>query len=390
MKPARRRAVAIMVCALLAVAAASLFPHDIPFLPRAASPRWPFHEEPTVRVLIDTVPIGGRVEFTSIIGTPGTRFPSPTRVFLALGADDRVIINGAVVSLPLVLEGSADGIGYGNRRYAGDVLVDRDGARRLALINRVPMERYIEGVVLSEMPANYPEEALKAQAIASRSYAAWKVAACRSQLWDVADNQRSQVYKGNPDLPKLAARITRSTRGVVLSADHRPLEAVFSSTCGGSTRSAEEAFGGAAPSPLRGVLCQACEGTSFASWTCDTDRRIVGKALGVGVVVSISNLVTFRSGRLQSVDILGDVGPKKTVSGPALSAALGPKALSTWIATLDVRGGKVHAEGRGYGHGVGLCQVGAGVLARRGANFESVLSTYYPGATLVELWPIAR
>ncbi len=390
MKAARRRLIALLVCAGLAIAAACLIPNDLPFLPHVTGPRWPFHEEPTVRVLIDSIQIGGRTEFNSIVGTPGTRFNQPTRVVVHLGGDDKTTINGVAVSLPIVLEGAEEGIGHGGRRYSGDILIDRDGAGRLALINRIPMERYIEGVVLAEMPPNFPEEALKAQAIASRSYAAWKVAACRSQHWDVSDTQRSQVYKGNPELPKLALRVTRATRGVVLAFGSKPLEAVFSSTCGGTTRSAQEAFGDAAPAPLRGAICNACNGTTFSTWTCDVDRRVVGKALGVGTLVSIGNLDTYSSGRLRSVEVLGDVGPRRTVSGPALTSALGSKALSTWISLIEVRGAKVHAEGRGFGHGAGMCQVGAGVLARRGANFESILATYYPGASLVDLWPAPR
>jgi stage II sporulation protein D len=286
-----------------------------------------------------------------------------------------------------VLEGGAEGIAYSGRRYSGNFVIDREKSDRVVLVNRVPLERYVEGVVLSEMPPNFPEEALKAQAVASRSYATWKIITCRSLSWDVADTQRSQVYRGNPELPRLAARMVRATRGLVLVSGRRPLEAVFSSTCGGTTRSAEEAFGDEAPDPLRGVVCRACDGTTFSEWRCETDRRAVGRALGVGVVTAFSNPVRHPSDRLRSIDVLGDAGARKTVAGSALQSALGSKALSTWITRVEVRGRSVVAEGRGFGHGVGMCQVGAGTLARRGADAGAILATYYPGAVVAPLWP---
>ena len=387
MTQGRRRLIAFAACALLAALVATLLPVDIPFLPKTGAPGWTFHEEPTIRVLLGDLAPGASADLSGVAGTPGTRFPTPARVILEFGRDGSVRANGSGVTLPLVLQGGPDGIGYSGRRYSGDFVVDKDKPDRVVVLNRVPIERYVEGVVLSEMPPNFPEEALKAQAVASRSYAAWKIATCRSLSWDVADTQRSQVYRGNPELPKLAARMVRATRGLVLASGKRPLEAVFSSTCGGSTRSAEEAFGDAAPDPLRGVVCRACDGTTFSTWRCETDRRTVGKALGVGTVTAFSNSVRHPSDRLRSIDVLGDKGARKTVSGSALQSALGSKALSTWFTSIDVRGRVVVAEGRGFGHGVGMCQVGAGTLARRGADAGSILATYYPGASVAPLWP---
>lgn len=101
----------------------------------------------------------------------------------------------------------------------------------------------------------------------------------------------------------------------------------------------------------------------------------------------VSNPVRHPSDRLRSIDVLGDAGARKTVAGSALQSALGSKALSTWITRVEVRGRSVVAEGRGFGHGVGMCQVGAGTLARRGADAGAILATYYPGAVVAPLWP---
>jgi stage II sporulation protein D len=324
---------------------------------------------------------------TSVLGIAGSG-PEGVRITNRAGIAE---IGGKPCEDACVLAVQNDGgLGIGERRYHGDLVVVREpDSARVHLVNRLGIERYLEGVVLSEMPADYPDEALHAQAIASRSYAAWQILVRKDRLYDVTDTQRSQVYKGAPAQLELARRVVKATRGRVLTFGGKVLEAVFSSTCGGTTRSAEEAFGDESPEPLAGVVCGLCEGTQFSTWSARVRRSDAGRALQLGgPVEELSDSKTHPSGRLAQITVRG---PKtaKTLTGNQLRDVFGPAGRSTWFTSLELGGDWLVAEGRGFGHGVGMCQVGASKLAGAGRGYRAILAHYYPGAQLSWLFPSA-
>jgi stage II sporulation protein D len=299
-------------------------------------------------------------------------------------------IGGEVWESPSPLTAARDGgLAIGERRYHGDLLVVREpSTSRIHVVNRLPIELYLEGVVLSEMPADYPDEALFAQAIASRSYAAWQMLVHKDRVFDVTDTQRSQVYKGVPAQLELAKRIVSATRGQVLTFGGRVLEAVFSSTCGGTTRSAEEAFGDESVEPLRGVKCGLCEGTQFSTWSARVKRSDAGRALSFGgPVTEQSDVVVHPSGRLASVNLHGTNVSRK-LTGNQFRDLFGPAGRSTWFTRMEISGDSIVVEGRGFGHGVGLCQVGASKLAAAGRGHRAILAHYYPSAVIGRLYPV--
>ncbi|HYC79382.1 MAG TPA: SpoIID/LytB domain-containing protein, partial [Planctomycetota bacterium] len=299
-------------------------------------------------------------------------------------------VDGAARTLPArFVAADASTFGLDEQRYYGDVIaVKEPNDASILLVNRLPLDRYLEGVVLSEMSPRFPEEALKAQAVASRSYAVYKLLSGKNRLYDVTDNQRSQVYKGDGRGRATARSIVAATRGLGMLYDGRVVEGVFSSTCGGSTRPAAEAFGDAAPAPLSGVVCGHCVEGEFATWTVKTKRAAVGRALGLGgAITAIEDEARLPSGRLGGVTFRSAKGQKR-VAGHELRNLLGDRALSTWFTRLALEGDQLVAEGRGYGHGVGLCQVGARTLANAGLDFAGILAYYYPGAVVAPLFPL--
>lgn len=393
---ARRRTLvrvgALSVTAGLVATLALLTPEPSPpEAPVVAAPA--FAAEPAVRVRIRTVEPGARivVRDARLVDGPGPADATP-RDFAVKNEAGRAVVDGRALEGPAVFvaaEGRACGLD--DLRYRGELRVFKDPASNvLFVVNRLPLELYLEGVVLSEMSAKFPEQALLAQTVASRSYAAHKVLTMRSRPFDVTDTQQSQVYRGALDRGRaLAARLVGATRGLALVYEGRVLEAVFSSTCGGATRSAAEAFGDAAPAPLGGVPCGRCDGTEFHVWRHQVRRAALGKSLGLGgPLAALEDARTLPSLRLASVALRGPKATKR-LSGSELRAALGEKALSTWFTKLALEGDWLVVEGRGYGHGAGLCQVGARTLANAGDDWRAILAYYYPGAAVGRLYPPA-
>jgi stage II sporulation protein D len=372
-------AVALLVTILLLILQATP-PFGAPPPPPGNAALLP--SEPDVRVRIATLEPGQEIAVTGIQGRS-----NPLRIANKAGAAE---VAGEPCPASCVLAAAKDGeIGLGERRYHGHLVVLRDpGAPKVHVVNHVPMERYLEGVVLSEMPPDYPDEALLAQSIASRSYAAWQLITRKDRDFDVTDSQRSQVYRGSPKDVALARRIVEATRGQVLTSGGRVLEALFSSTCGGTTRSAQEAFGDEAPLPLRGVACGLCDGTQFSTWSARVKRSDAGKALGLGGPVTALIDATFHpSGRLDQIVAEGG-GSSKRVGPNQFRDLFGPAGRSTWFTRIDVAGEHIVVEGRGFGHGAGMCQVGASRLAAAGRTCGAILARYYPGASVGWLYPV--
>jgi stage II sporulation protein D len=279
-------------------------------------------------------------------------------------------------------------LAVGGDTYRGDLrLVWSDSRAAPRLLNRVALEDYLLGVVPAEMPDHFGLEALKAQAVAARSYALAEVA---SQGFLYGDT-RSQAYGGRSRETPLGTRAVHETSGEVLVHRGRIVTTWYHSTCGGRTLPAREVFGGSQAGVLdRGVLCPDCKASPFWSWERSFDAAEVCSALGVPVAplesVSASAdayparpaaLAVVAGGRAASAP-LADLRERLSAGQP-----LARQMLSTQLAAPPgIRDGRLVLAGRGYGHGVGLCQYGAAGFAARGGSYAAILERYYPGATL--------
>lgn len=346
-----------------------------------------FQHEPFVRALLtrrdagDTLAVGGpcRVRDASgsvvledggtltwngqVIAAGGRRFRPPVAIAPPRG--------GAVVTL--------------GRTYAGTLdLVAQD--RRLLVINRVPLETYLAGVIGAEMGVHFPDEALKAQTVASRSYAVRRIRARRRRAFDVGATQATQVYRGILPGHERARRLVDATRGEVLIHDDEVLDAVYSSTCGGHTRPADEAFGNPAPSPLMGASCGHCDDAPLFRWKASVSVDKLLRDLGLRRGPARLDGIRFHpSGRLRDVT-LRTAGGTRVVTAGRLRRALGAASKSPWIAHVTLDGDTIHVVGHGFGHGVGLCQYGARGLARRRKGCGDILGRYFPGAERARAW----
>jgi stage II sporulation protein D len=244
------------------------------------------------------------------------------------------------------------------------------------------VERYLPGVLAGELTPSFPGASLRAQAVASRTYALNRRASAPSDRpWHVTDDTATQVFRGLTTDRRLLSAVS-DTRGMLLSWRGRPLPAYFHSTCGGHTAPAHEVFGGSPVPPLTGVPCEWCGDSRYFRWSAEMAFPDLLKALGVsGPLRGAEISRRGRGDRALQFSFLAPTPVRRSAAD--LRARLGTSRLrSTLVFEIARRGNLLVFRGGGWGHGVGMCQIGARGLAARGASAGDILAHYYPGALL--------
>jgi stage II sporulation protein D len=229
-----------------------------------------------------------------------------------------------------VLHGSAENF-LSNGVYRGRMVLERDGSAVLA-VNHVSLEHYLYGVVPAEMPASWPAEALKAQAVVARSYALTSRAS--GGLFDVYADVRSQVYRGVLAEVDSTTEAVRATRGRVVTVGGEIAQTFFFSTSGGRTASNEEGFGGSPLAYLRSVEDPHDDLSPVHTWSVHFTEREARRRLGsmtAGRLQAIEVATRTPSGRAATVLVRGTEGDR-TVSAASVRTALGLR--STWITQI--------------------------------------------------------
>jgi stage II sporulation protein D len=292
-----------------------------------------------VRVLLQSG--GDRVEFTDATGACGADL-DPGKTYAAVRDGGAVRLEG---------EGGQDLGGCGDSlhatggeslrvvdkgAYRGSLIVVPRDSGGLYAINSVPLEAYLRGVVPNEMPADWPATALRAQAVAARSYA---LATADGGLWDQYDDTRSQVYGGISSETQATNQAVEATAGKVVKHNGKVATTFFFSTSGGRTENIEFSFLGADPKPyLKSVKDPFGDASPYHRWKETFAQSEIEARLGDLVQGSLQAIQVTRRGkspRIVSTKIVGSGGTSE-VSGPALQARLGLR--STW-AFFEKRGG---------------------------------------------------
>ncbi|MHC4478689.1 MAG: SpoIID/LytB domain-containing protein [Planctomycetota bacterium] len=279
----------------------------------------------------------------------------------------------------------------------------------LEVVNFVPLEPYLAGVVGAEMPDYWELAALRAQAIAARTYCLYmKKRFGPNRRWDVRKTQANQVYVGVSRESRQVWDAINKTTGHVLycKADdgtEQLFPAYYSSTCGGHTENSRNVFGDSYE-PLAGVRCDYCKDVArpeFFFWPAvhldeaEVTARLLAryptlKRLGQVTAIVASRRSNYgRFSRLTLVRLLGSSGSSDVLRAEDLRLTLDPtgRKLRSTICRLTNADGKwSFSSGRGYGHGVGMCQCGAQSMARRGKTARQILQHYYPGSKIVSVY----
>jgi len=323
---------------------------------------------------------GSGLLLTDASGEP-LRFEPPlvvkrTRDGMALNGQS---VQGLIVSAPARVAVNGKG-------YRGRLEVSAAG-KGLLLVDELPLEEYLVGLINCEISSAWPMEAVKSQAVIARSYAIYQKAARRGALYDLESTVMDQVYDGCDVEDSRAARGVQETAGEVLVYDNRVIQAFYHANCAGHTESAKNVWGEAVPY-LRGVPCQYCQQANPSKWELSVPLKKVESALkGAGYNVSgLRELMVSgrnESGRVQEVEMTCSRG-RVSVPGVGFRKALGYGVIKSTNFGLYVVGDSCRISGSGSGHGVGLCQWGAKQRASDGFDYKEILSYYYPGVKLAQ------
>ncbi|HXU35674.1 MAG TPA: SpoIID/LytB domain-containing protein [Blastocatellia bacterium] len=256
----------------------------------------------------------------------------------------------------------------------------------------ISLEDYVLGVLSVEAAVEDEPEALKAQAIVSRTYALKNLGRHASEGFDLCSNTHCQQYVSGEDrASENLRRAVIDTKGeVLLESSGKLAETYFHAACGGMTANIESLWGAPGPSYLRGVRDDYCATMPNHDWTDEIPAAKLAGALAGDPLTdagkTIHDIVVTRrdpTGRAELISIEGE--RRRQVRGwdfkLIVGRALGWNLLKSSRFNVERRGSVFVFHGSGFGHGLGLCQNGAHVMARRGASCEQVLDHYFPGTT---------
>lgn len=297
-----------------------------------------------------------------------------------------LLVDGKNTKLPIKDEkierfGNAKGeVLLSGLKYSGSIEVWK-GNNGLYIINEIPIEDYIKGVVAGEVGSSWDIEALKAQAVVARTYAIYHKLNSGKMPYHLTSSVLHQVYKGG-NIPENIAKAVNDTKGEILTYEGKPIIAYYHSTSGGMTEDPVEVFGKSYPY-LKPVETN-CELSPYFMWEKRIHVSEIERASNVtGIKEIIIDDLTI-SNRVRNFRIITESGEHK-IPAKELRKSLGWDRLpSTMITNIAKDEDFYIFEGKGYGHGVGMCQWSALDMAKKGMSYREILSKFYPG-TVIEL-----
>ncbi len=269
--------------------------------------------------------------------------------------------------------------------YRGELRIAKNARGDVDVINILDVEAYLYGVVPKEMSPQWPLEALKAQAIAARTYALYQKEKSKDKDYDLIATTASQVYGGAAAESARSNQAVDETRGMVLLYDSQLALTYFHANSGGMTEEARRVWSADVPY-LKGVRDEYSARAPGCSWelSLNIDKirtALNGKGLDVGQIERLVPLDISPSGRVTKIKIFH--GGKETVlTGNDFRLKTDPTQVKSTLFTMTNEGNEIHLEGKGSGHGVGMSQWGAYIMAREGISYGDILKHYYYGVEL--------
>ena len=321
--------------------------------------------------------------------TSGGQTQSMPSISLDASAGPATIVPGDLATIAAHIE---DGSTI-SRRYAGAFSIS-GGDGGLLIVNAVDLEPYVGSVMESEISPSWHPEALKAQAIAVRTYALRRVEKRASFAYDVTDDTTNQVYHGTDGITPPMTAAANATEGRVLVFNDEPADVWYHSACGGHTADPVEIAGTPGPSYLLGIADvdasghAYCDASPYSRWRNSIAGAEIATVFGIEGKTLSALTVTERwpEGRVKIIRAsFSDGAAAETAGHMFYSRAglrLGYKVIPSTFFDVALSGDAGIFTGRGVGHGVGMCQWGAQGRARAGQTAKAILAAYFPGTTL--------
>lgn len=275
------------------------------------------------------------------------------------------------------------------RAFRGSVDIVRKDNAKLMVINRVPLEEYLYGVLYNEVSHRWPIESIKAQAVTARTFALYQARQNKLQDYDLTNDIYSQVYSGATSERWATTRAVKLTAGKVLAYNGDIFPAYYHATCGGRTEDASSLWNIDLPC-LKSVECSYCKESPHYKWTKivllkDLEKKLSGGGYKVGSIKKIEVLSRDNSGRADKVEIKDEADVSCILTAKDFRHMLGPNDVRSTNFEVSINGDKLVLKGIGWGHGVGMCQWGAKGQSDKKKKCEQILELYYPGAQITTI-----
>ncbi len=308
---------------------------------------------------------------------------APTPRGLRLGAEEWAAEG-------LLIEPNSDRDLYlGKSRFRGNVSIFKTKAGALYAVNRLDIEKYLYGVLHYEVAPWWPMEALKAQAIAARTYAVYQVQVSKLVPYDLKSSTSSQVYGGSTTERYRTRQAVDRTAGQILTFNDKPFPAYFHSTCAGITAGAQELWNINLPPIAGGAKCSFCRISPHFYWQAKVPLSTIEDNLRrnerpIGRILKLEPVTRTPSERVGSLKITGTEG-EAVIAAKDFRVWVGGELMKSTDFTVAVKEDIAEFHGKGWGHGVGLCQWGTLGKALLGKSFKEILSFYYPSSSISDI-----
>lgn len=285
-------------------------------------------------------------------------------------------------TLLLELNSPKDSFALNGGKYNGKLLI-KTAASGVDIIERTDLENYLLGVLPYEMSASWPLEALKAQAVAARTYTLKSIEDKKTGDFDLYSDVRSQMYKGGAKIYESVQKAVSQTKGQTLSYKGNLFYTYYHANCGGRTDPMPWIKDPI--KPLSGAKCGYCGASKSANWQATIPLESINKFLKQNKIPGSFKSVAVgkkeASGRAKTLRIKTSK-TKTEVNCNSFRVAVGSaKMKSCFLTKINGR----TFTGKGYGHGGGMCQDGAKGMAEAGKTYKEILERYYPSSKIKEI-----
>lgn len=279
---------------------------------------------------------------------------------------------------------------YINRqRFRGAINLIHTPDKKLLVVNVVDLEDYVKGVLYHEVSHRWPIEALKAQAVAARTYALYRMKSSKDKDFDLTNDIYSQVYGGKNSERYRSNLAVEGTRKKILTFQGKILPAYFHAACAGHTEDVSELWKEDLL-PLKGVKCPFCVNSPHYRWkknfrSKDVQDKLNKNGYPIGLIQDIRVQERNPGGRVRLLKITARDGQTVLISGKDFRNIVGPNDIRSNNYEVIMVGYYFDLLGYGWGHGVGLCQWGAFEMARQRYKYDDILGFYYPAVKIQSL-----
>jgi stage II sporulation protein D len=307
-------------------------------------------------------------------------------LFVSL-SNNKIEINGSLADVDSLEILPTQSFEFRGKHYRGGAKIIKDG-NSLLLINTLDIESYLYGVLPGEVSEKWNREALKAQAVVSRTYALYEVANSRksNRPFDLYADTRSQVYEGMDSETKITSSAVDLTMGEVLRYQGKIIQSFFHSASGGMTESAKEAFGDDKPY-LSSIYSPFASLYPDNKWEIDFPAKNLERELKwTNFIASISVTERTLSKRIKKLEVFDSLSNKTILSGKDFRNLIGNSVMKSSRANIRLTNRTLLISGVGYGHGVGMGQWDAQIMATQGYAYKSIVQYFYTGTSVDKVW----